>query len=330
MTFHYKNVYINETSTVAGPYEKKGPLSPFFDKTYNDLYFGKPTWEQAEAKLIEDSVDLVLAKAGKTRFDIDLQISGDLLNQIAASNYAGSNLGIPFFGVYSACSTSVEGLILAANMIEAKQIKNCICSVSSHNNAAEKQFRYPVEYGGPKPKTATFTTTGSASAYLSYDKKGIRIESATVGTITDMSIKDVYHMGAVMAPAAAKTMEEHLRDTKREAGYYDLILTGDLGVYGKQILKDYMKNEYHIDLKNYNDTACMIFDLEGQKDVHAGGSGPACAPLVTYGYIFHLMKKKELKRVLLVATGALHSTTMVNQKLSIPAIAHAISLEVVE
>ena len=133
-----------------------------------------------------------------------------------------------------------------------------------------------------------------------------------------------------MAPAAASTICQHLNDTKREIDYYDLVLTGDLGVYGKQILKDYMKSEYHINLKNYNDTACMIFDLEKEKDVHAGGSGPACAPLVTYGYIFDLMRKKELKRVLLVATGALHSTTMVNQKLSIPAIAHAISLEVVE
>ncbi len=330
MTFRYKNVYINGTGTVTGPYEKKGPLSPYFDKTYNDLYFGKPTWEQAESKLIEDSVDIVLAKVGKTRFDVDLHISGDLLNQIASSDYAASNIGIPFFGVYSACATSVEGLILGANMIEAKQVKNCICSVSSHNNGAEKQFRYPVEYGGPKPKTATFTTTGGASAYLSYDKKGIRVESATVGTVIDMGIKDVYHMGAVMAPAAASTICQHLNDTKREIDYYDLVLTGDLGVYGKQILKDYMKSEYHINLKNYNDTACMIFDLEKEKDVHAGGSGPACAPLVTYGYIFDLMRKKELKRVLLVATGALHSTTMVNQKLSIPAIAHAISLEVVE
>lgn len=330
MTFHYKNVYINETGTVTGPYEKKGPLSPYFDKTYNDLYFGKPTWEQAEAKLLEDSVDIVLAKIGKTKFDVDVHIAGDLLNQIVSSNYASSNIKIPFLGIYSACATSVEGLIVGANMIEAKQINNCICSVSSHNNAAEKQFRYPVEYGGPKPKTATFTTTGGASAYLSYNKKGIKVESATIGTVVDLGIKDAYHMGAVMAPAAAHTIHKHLMDTKREIDYYDLVLTGDLGVYGKGILKDYMQKEYHVNLKNYNDTATMIFDLEEQTDVHAGGSGPACAPLVTYGYIFDLMKKKELKRVLLVATGALLSTTMVNQKLSIPAIAHAISLEVIE
>lgn len=328
MTIKYENVYINETSTVTGPYEKKGPLHGYFDKGYDDFYFGMPTWEQAEGKLIEDSVDILLSKLGKTRFDIDLHISGDLLNQTVASNYAAADLGIPYLGIYNACATSVEGIIIGSNMIEARQIKNCICSVSSHNNAAEKQFRYPVEYGGPKPKTTTFTTTGGASCYLTYNKEGIRVESSTVGIVNDAGIKDAYHMGAVMAPAAAQTIYRHLMDTKRDINYYDLILTGDLGIYGKKILKEYMKTEYNIDLKNYHDTATMIYDLDNQP-VYAGGSGPACAPLVTYGYIFSKMKKKELKRVLLVATGALLSTTMVNQKLSIPSIAHAISLEAV-
>jgi stage V sporulation protein AD len=329
MTFKYKNVYINETGTVVGPYEKEGPLVNYFDKSYNDFYFNKKTFEQAESKLIEDSVDIVLDKLDKTRFDIDLFISGDLLNQLMSSNYAASTLGIPYFGIYNACASSVEGLILASNMVEAGQIKNCICSVSSHNNTAEKQFRYPVEYGGPKPKTTTFTTTGSASAYLSYNKEGIKVESATIGVVKDLGIKDAYQMGAVMAPAAAYTIYKHLKDTKREVSYYDLILTGDLGSIGKKILTEYMQTEYNIELKNYDDTATMIYDLENQ-DVYSGGSGPACAPLVTYGYIFSLMKKKKLKRVLLVATGSLHSVSSVNQKLTIPSIAHAISLEVVE
>ena len=328
MTIKYDNVYINETSTVTGPYEKKGPLQSYFDKGYDDFYFGMSTWEQAEGKLIEDSVDILLSKLGKTRFDIDLHISGDLLNQTVASNYAAADLGIPYLGIYNACATSVEGIIMGSNMIEARQIKNCICSVSSHNNAAEKQFRYPVEYGGPKPKTTTFTTTGGASCYLTYNKEGIRVESSTIGIVNDAGIKDAYHMGAVMAPAAAQTIYRHLMDTKRDVNYYDLILTGDLGVYGKKILKEYMKTEYNIDLKNYDDTATMIYDLDNQP-VYAGGSGPACAPLVTYGYIFSKMKKKEFKRVLLVATGALLSPTMVNQKLSIPSIAHAISLEAI-
>lgn len=329
MTFRYNNVYINHTGTITGPYEKKGPLHSYFDKSYDDLYFGNKTWEQAEVRLLEESIDIVLEKAGKTRFDIDAHISGDLLNQIASTSYASSKMGIPLIGIFSACATSTEGLILAANMIEAKQIKNAICSVSSHNNGAEKQFRYPVEYGASKPKTATFTTTGGASAYLSSEKTGIRIESSTLGSVIDMGINDVYHMGAVMSPAAGNTIYKHLQDMKRDIGYYDLILTGDLGEYGKKILTEFLQTEYNIKLKNYNDTGTMIFDLENQP-VYAGASGPACAPLVTYSYIFDKMKKGEIKRVLLVATGSLHNPTMINQKLTIPAIAHAVSLEVIK
>ena len=329
MTIKFDNTYINETSTVTGPYEKNGPLQSYFDKSYNDFYFGLKTWEQAESKLIEDSVDILLNKLGRTRFDVDIHISGDLMNQLTSSNYAASKLQIPYLGVYNACATSVESLIIGSSFVDKGIVKNCICSTSSHNNAAEKQFRYPVEYGGPKRKTTTFTTTGGASAYLSSNKIGIRVESGTIGSVVDMGIKDVYHMGAVMAPAAAKTIYEHLRDTKREIGYYDLVLTGDLGIYGKKILKEYMETEYNIKLNNYDDTACMIFDIEKQP-VYAGASGPACAPLVTYGYIFNKMKKGEITRVLLVATGALMSPVMVNEKMTIPSVAHAISLEVIE
>lgn len=328
MTFKYNNVYINETGTVTGPYESNGPLSKYFDKSYQDFYFSQNTWEQAESKLIEESVDIVLTKLGKTKFDVDVHISGDLLNQIVSTNYASASIGIPLIGIYGACSTSVLGLIIGANMIESKQVKNCLCSVSSHNNAAEKQFRYPVEYGGPKPKTTTFTTTGGATAFLSYDKKGIKIESATLGSVVDLGVTDVFNMGAVMAPAAAKVIHTHLLDTKRQIDYYDLILTGDLGVYGKEMLKEYIQTEYGVNLKNYDDTGVMIFDRKSQP-VYAGASGPSCLPLVTYGYIFDKMKKKEINRVLLVATGALMNPTMVNQKLPIPSIAHAISLEAI-
>lgn len=329
MTFYYKNSYINEVSTVTGPVEKKGPLSNLFDKSYDDFYFGMKTWEEAESKLIEDSVNILLKKINKKNGDIDLHISGDLLNQIVSSNYAAEKLKIPYLGIYSACSSSVEGMIIGANMVEAKQIKNFVCSVSSHNNAAEKQFRYPVEYGGPKPKTASFTTTGGCSAYISSEKKGVRIESSTVGIVLDLGVKDAYNMGAAMAPACAYTINSHLVDTKRDASYYDLILSGDLGFYGKQILKEYINLEYNIDLKNYDDSACMIYDINKQ-DVYSGGSGPACLPLVTYSYILNKMKNKELKKVLLVATGALMSTSTINEKMTIPSIAHAISLEVIE
>ncbi len=326
MTFKYNNVYINDAVTITGPYEKKGPLGNFFDKSYKEFYFGTNSWEEAESKLIEESVNMLVNRVSTKP---ELLISGDLLNQIVASNYAASKLGIPYLGIYSACASSVEGLIIGANMIEAKQIKTCVCSASSHNNAAEKQFRYPVEYGGVKPKTTTFTTTGGCSAFLSTKKNNIKIESSTIGKVVDMGIKDVYNMGAVMAPACANTLYTHLIETKRDVNYYDLILSGDLGRYGKDIMKDYMKEEYKIELNNYDDSACMIYDINNQ-DVYAGASGPACLPLVTYSYIFNKMKNKEIKKVLLLATGALMSTTMVNEKETIPAITHAISLEVVE
>lgn len=328
-TFTYKNVYLNEVSTIAGPYEKKGPLGSYFDKTYDEFYFHKKTWEQAESKLIEESIDIVLRKLNKTRFDIDVHISGDLLNQIVASNYAASRLKIPFLGIYSACATSMEGMIIGANMVEAKLVNNCLVTTSSHNNAAEKQFRYPVEYGSVKKKTTTFTVTGGTCAYLSREKSMIRIDSATIGTVEDMGEKDVMNMGAVMTPAAASTIYKHLKNTKRDISYYDLILTGDLGVYGEKMLKEFMEVEYRLKLKNYNDAGTMIYDLDNQP-VFAGGSGPACAPLVAFSYVLEQMKKKELKHVLVVATGALFSPTMTNQKLSIPSIAHAISLEVVK
>jgi len=327
MTFKYNNVYINETSTVTGPYEAKGPLSKLFDKSYDDFYFEEKTWEQAEVKSITDSVELLLNKLNKKNTNIDVHIGSDLLNQIVATNYASTKIGIPLLGIYSACAGSCEGLMLASNMIEANQVKNAIVTASSHNNGAEKQFRNPVEYGGPKREYTTFTTTGCASCYLSNTKSIIKVDSATVGTVVDMGVTDVFNMGAVMAPAAAKVINDHLKDTGRTVDYYDLILTGDLGIVGKMILKDYMKKEFKINLKNYDDSACMIFDINEQP-VYQGGSGPACLPLVTYSHIFDKMKKGKLNKVLLVATGALMNTGMVNQHLSIPSIAHAISLEV--
>lgn len=329
MTFIYNNVYINNTSTVAGPYEAKGPLSKLYDKTYKDLYFGEKSWEQAETKAINDSVEILLKKSNKKNNQIDVHIGSDLLNQIVATNYASIKIGIPLIGIYSACASSTLGIMLASNMIESSQIKNAIVTSSSHNNSAEKQFRNPVEYGGPKKEYTTFTTTGCASCYLSNEKSNIKVESATLGTVTDMGVTDVFNMGAVMAPAAAKVINDHLKDTNRTIDYYDLILTGDLGIVGKMILKEYMKKEYNINLKNYDDSACMIFDIDKQP-VYMGGSGPACLPLVTYTHILDKMKKGQLKKVLLVATGALMNTSMCNQHLSIPSIAHVISLEAVK
>ena len=328
MTFKFDNVYIENVSTVAGPYEKKGPLGSFFDKTYGDFYIGENTWEKAESKLLEESVDILLNKTKKTPIDIDVIISGDLLDQICATSYGLKKFNIPTLGIYSACSISTEGILIAATLIDSGFVKNAIVSVSSHNLASEKQFRNPVEYGAPKPKTSTFTTTGGASILLSDIKSKIKVDSATIGKISDMGIKDPNNMGAVMASAAGDTIYQHLKEVKRDINYYDLIITGDLGIYGKEILKDYMLEKYKIEIGNiYQDSGTMIFDLDKQKDVHAGGSGPACSPLVNYSYIIPLMKTKKFKKVLIVATGALFSPSSIYQKESILSISHAVSLE---
>ena len=326
MTFNYKNVYLLDTSTIAGVYEAEGPLKDYYDKCYKDFYFNEKTFELAEIKLMNESIEILLDKSKKKSTDIDIHISGDLLNQITSSSYTAAKKQIPFIGIYAACSTSTLGLIIASNMINARQVKNAIVSVSSHNCTSEKQFRQPVEYGGPKPKRSTFTVTGAASALLINKPTNIKITSGTLGTVVDLGIKDPFNMGAVMAPAAAKTIYTHLLNTKTKPSDYDMILTGDLGVYGKKILKEYMQKEYNIELGNLQDSACMIYEIDKQ-EVNAGGSGPACLPLVTYGYILDKMKKKRLKKVLLVATGALLSQALVNEKQTIPAISHAICLE---
>lgn len=330
MTFHYNNVYINGASTVAGPYEAKGPLGNQFDKTYKDLYNGEKTWEQAEVELLKESMDILLKKTKKKKEDIDLAIAGDLLNQITSSCYAIEQLNLPFLGIYSACATSTEGMIIASSLIDNGKINNAVVGTSSHNMSSEKQFRNPTEYGAPKPKTATFTATGGASLLLSNEKSKIKVDSSTIGRIVDMNQQNPYNMGAVMAPGAADTIYRHLTNTKRDVNYYDLILTGDLGVYGKEILIDYMKTEYGIDISNnYNDCGTMLYDLQNQKEVMAGGSGPVCSALVNYSHILKLMETGKLKRVLLVATGALFSPTFVYQKENILSIAHAVSLEAI-
>lgn len=323
MTIKFDNAYIKETATVTGPYEAKGPIGKYFDLCYKDLYFGEKTFEQAEIKSIEDGINMVLKKSNV--FGVDVFIGGDLLNQITPSNYSMINNN--FIGIYAACSTSTLSLLLASTLIN-NGLNNIITFTSSHNNTAERQYRYPVEYGGPKPKTTTFTSTGVGVALVS-NSGDIKIESGTIGKVIDSNIKDVYNMGGVMAKAAADTIYNHLKDTNRTIDYYDLVLTGDLGIYGKKILKEYMKKEYNINLKNYNDTGTMLYDIKKQP-VYAGASGPACMPLVVYSYILNLMKQGKYKKVLLAATGALMSPTMANQKLTIPAISHAISLEVIK
>lgn len=331
MTIKYNNVFIEDTYTICGPYENDGPISNYFDKKYEkELYFGEKSWEKAEVHLLKEANTNILKKNKLKEEDIDLLISGDLQNQIAASDYMARDFNIPFMGIFEACSTISEGIIIGSTFIESKKAKRVLVSTSSHNMAAEKQFRNPTEYGTPKPKTATFTSTGGASILLSNKKNKVKIESITIGKAMDLGIKDVNHMGAVMAPGAAYAIYNHLKDTERDPSYYDLILTGDLGIYGKNILKEYMMTNYNIELgNNYNDCGTILYDLDNQP-VLAGASGPVCSALVGFGYIYKEMLKGKYKKVLLVPTGAIFSPTFTFQKESIPSIANAISLEVIE
>lgn len=329
MTTKYNDVYLEMVSTVVGPYEHSGPLSRRFDRYYDDMYMNEESFESAEVHLMKESIDILLDKLNKKKKDINLFIAGDLQNQITSSSFAAKYIKSPFIGIYSACATNGEGLILAASLIDKKIVDNSIISVSSHNMVSERQFRNPTEYGAPKPSSFTFTATGGASCFISNKKSDIRIESSTIGKVIDMDQVDPNNMGAVMAGAAIDTIYTHLSDLNRTPDYYDLIITGDLGKYGKAILIDYMMKEYHLDFtKNYNDCGVMLYDLSNQKEVGAGGSGPVCSALVLYGDIIPKMRNKELKRVLYVPTGALFNPVSVFQKENILSIAHAVSLEV--
>ena len=322
----FNNVYIKNFYTIAGPKEKDSKISNVNLK-FDDLYFGKQTFEDAEIKMQEVSIQNLLNNERLSENKIDYVFATDLINQLGVSSQTMSNFNIPFVGVYAACAGFPLQILLGSNLIESKNAKNIITLASSHNLTAERQFRYPTEYGCPKKGTATCTLTACVSMLLTNEKTNIKVSGGLIGKVVNLGINDVNNMGAVMAPAAAKVISDHLKDTGRSIDYYDLVLTGDLGRVGKSILKEYIKKEYNINLKKYDDSACMIFDLDNQP-VYQGGSGISCLPLVTYSYILNLMKKGKLNKVLLVATGALMNTSMCNQHLSIPSIAHAVSLEV--
>ena len=329
MTTKFNNVYIDECYTIASIYEKDGPISDYFDLIYDkDFYYGCDTFEKAEEKMLSNSINKLINRSKVIDSDIDYVIAGDLENQIASSNYAMRDFNIPFLGIYSACATFGEGLLLGANLIEGKRANKIIVATSSHNMVAEKQFRNPTEYGAPKKKSTTWTATGAASMLLTNRKKRIKITSATAGIVQDKGIEDVNNMGAVMAIAAADTIKRHLNDLKVKADYYDLILTGDLGIYGKNILIDYLKDS-GIDLsKNYDDCGLILYDIKKQP-VYAGASGRACSALVLCSYILKEMERGKYQKVLIVPTGAVFNSTKVFQKDSIPSIAHAIGLEVI-
>ena len=319
----FNNVYLKDYFTVSGPLESDSRLKKV-ELKMDDYYFGEKTFEQAEAKMQRVVIDGILQKNGLKYDDINILIGGDLLDQISATGYASKDIPISLLGIYSACATFPESLIIGSMFLKDKSIKKVLSVTSSHNLSAERQFRYPIEYGSPKPHTSTFTTTAGISTLISEEESEIKIESATIGKVIEMGISDANNMGAIMAPAAASTLYEHLKDLKRDINYYDLILTGDLGCIGSELFKEYFKINYNMKIKKHLDAGCELY-LKSQ-ETYAGGSGPACLPLVLFNKI---LPSKKYKKILIIGTGALHSKTFVNQKNPIPAIAHAVSLEVI-
>lgn len=318
---------IVSTYTIVGPKEGEGPLKDYFDYILEDDTWGQASFEKAEAKMQEETIKAAITNGNLTNQDIDYLLAGDLLNQIISSTYTARQLSIPYYGLYGACSTMTESLSLGAMLIDGGFADKVVCATSSHFSSAERQFRFPLEYGSQRNFSAQWTVTGAGATILSSSGDGPYITYATTGKIVDKGIKDASNMGAAMAPAAVDTLLTHFKDTGFSPADYDLIITGDLGKVGKAIVLDLMKKEGYDLSNNYTDCGVEIFDAEKQ-DTHAGGSGCACSAVVFNGYIYKEMKKGNLKRVLLMATGALHSTIINQQGESIPGIAHAITIDI--
>ncbi len=329
-TVELKNpVYIRSSATIAGIKEQEGPLGGCFDITMPDSEWGEETWEKTESKMQKEVVRLAIQKAGLTPKDVGYVFGGDLLNQCIGAGFGLRELKIPFFGIYGACSTMVEGLSLASMLVDGGFAKDAVAVTSSHFCTAERQYRTPLNYGGQRTPTAQWTVTGAGSAVVSREKGEIQITHITTGKIQDMGVKDPNNMGGAMAPAALDTLCAHFQDTGYSPKDYDLIVTGDLGTVGTEILIELMAKEGYDISQNYNDCGCMIYHIEEQ-DVHAGGSGCGCIGSVLCGYILDEMQKGRWKTVLAVGTGALLSPTSNLQGESVPGIAHAIRLTVKE
>ena len=318
---------IIQAASIVGPKEANGPMAKYFDKCLEDEFWGEKSWEKAESKIIKETTNLAIAKANLGASDIDYCFAGDLLNQCISSDFGLRDSNIPYFGVFGACSTFVESMCLGAVFVEGNAAKNVLCATSSHFCSAEKQFRFPLELGTQRPPTAQWTVTGAGAVVLSNEGDAPMITNITPGKIVDMGIKDANNMGAAMAPAALDTLITHFQDTGRKPSYYDAIITGDLGHIGKKILSEMAQSKGYNINANYNDCGVLMFDKEKQ-DTHSGGSGCACIATVFSGYFFKQLQEKKIKRLLLMATGALMNSTSMQQGESIPGIAHAVSIEV--
>ena len=317
---------IEANAAIVGKKEGEGPLREDFDQITQDTKLNQASWEKAESELQKTALELALGKASLNYDDLDVLFAGDLLNQCISSSFAVRDTKIPFLGLYGACSTMAESLLLAASFVNAGYARRAGAITSSHFASAERQYRFPLGYGGQRTPTAQWTVTGSGCCIVSSSGKGPFVECATVGKIQDFGIKDANNMGAAMAPAAADSLLTHFKDTGLAPEDYDLILTGDLGALGSRILKDLMW-EKGVDISaNHVDCGEVIYKVI--EDEFQGGSGAGCSAVVFNSYIYDkMMRRGEIKKVLFAATGALLSTTSSQQGDSIPCISHAVVLE---
>ncbi|NIK78992.1 stage V sporulation protein AD [Paenibacillus castaneae] len=314
-------------AAVVGPFEGQGPLANDFNIIHGDIQLGQDSWEKSERALLEEATKLAIENAGLTKEKINFYLGGDLMNQIISTSFAARTLSIPYIGMFGACSTSMESLALAANLVNSGSAKYVLSSASSHNSSVEKQFRYPTEYGSQKPPTAQYTVTGAGASVVSQKGNGPYVTSATIGRVVDMGLTDPFNMGAAMAPAAVDTIQAHLRDLQIEPGHYDLIVTGDLSKVGYEIARDlFKKHKIPMQQTEYKDCGMMIYDYDKQM-VQSGASGCGCSAVVTYGHLLKKVRNHELNRILVVATGALLSPLSFQQGETIPCIAHAVSIE---
>lgn len=317
---------ITAWASVAGKKESEGPLAHTFDHTSQDTYFGQKTWEQAENYMQEKALRTLRDKTNLTGEDLDLVFSGDLLNQCIGSAFTMRNTGIPHLGLYGACSTMAESLLMASMAVSGGFGSRVVAMTSSHFASSERQYRFPLGYGGQRTPTAQWTVTGAGAALVCNEGTGPKITGFTIGTVTDLGIKDANNMGAAMAPAAYATIKAHLSDMNREPEYYDRIITGDLGQLGKELLLELARKEGMSLGGRLEDCGCLVFDNTKQ-DVHAGGSGCGCSAITLCGYLLNEIASGKLKRILFCGTGALLSPTSTQQGLPVPGVCHAVVIE---
>ena len=315
---------ITAWASIAGKKESEGPLSKTFDMTSRDTYFGQKTWEQAEKQMQQLALKKLAQKAGLQQADFDLVYSGDLLNQCIGSSFSLRNTGIPHLGLYGACSTMAESLLLAAMTVGGGFADRVVAQTSSHFASSERQYRFPLGYGGQRTPTAQWTVTGSGAALVCASGSGPRIESCTVGTVTDLGVKDANNMGAAMAPAAYQTIRAHLEDLGSSPEDYDRIITGDLGRLGKELLLELARRDGLSLGGKLEDCGCLVFGED--QDVHAGGSGCGCSAITLCGYLLDKLNSGKWKRILFCGTGALLSPTSTQQGLPIPGVCHGVSV----